>query len=78
MTKKSILLAVGVAMTFLASSAFAADLAELPPPPPPAVVAYPDPFAPVVAVVALPFTVAGAIVGAVAPPPPPPPVVASY
>jgi hypothetical protein len=41
-------------------------------------VVAPNPFAPVVAVVALPVTVAGAIVGAIAPPPPPPPVVAAY
>jgi len=77
-SRKMTILALGVAMTSLASSAFAADLAEVPPPPPPQAVLAPDPFAPVVAIVTLPVKVAGVIVTTVAPPPPPPPVVASY
>jgi hypothetical protein len=77
-SRKIIALALGAAVASLASSAFAADLAEAPPPPPPQVVVAPNPFAPVGAIVALPFTVASTVVGVLVPPPPPPPVVASY
>lgn len=67
MTNKMIILAFGVAITSLATSAFAADIA-VDPPPPPAVVVYPGPFAPVVAVVALPVTIATAIIAAASSP----------
>jgi hypothetical protein len=77
LTRRMIVLALGVAMTSAASTAFAADLAAAPPPPPEVAVA-PNPFAPVGAIVALPVTVATAVVNTLAPPPPPPPVVASY
>lgn len=79
LTHRMIVLALGVAMASAASTAFAADLAAAPPPPPPPEVAVaPNPFAPVGAIVALPVTVATAVVNTLAPPPPPPPVVASY
>ena len=67
-------LAIGVAIASAATSAFAADfVVAAPAPVPPPVVVF-NPLAPVVAVVALPFKVAGAIVTSLAPPPPPPPV----
>ena len=77
LTHRMIVLALGVAMASAASTALAADLAAPPPPPPPEVAVAPNPFAPVGAIVALPVTVATAVVNTLGPPPPPP-VVASY
>jgi hypothetical protein len=64
----------GLALAAIVSSASAADLAGAPVAAAPA----PEPVNPVVAIVTLPFTIAGAIVTAILPPPAPAPVVAKY
>jgi hypothetical protein len=71
LTKKLIPLALGVMMATAATTSFAADLAIAKAPPPP------EPVNPIVAIITLPITVAGAIVSVLLPPPPPP-VVAKY
>ena len=75
MTKRIVPFVLAVAMASSISSAFAADPRVVVVPPP-----APEPVPPVVEIITLPFTVAGAIVNALIPPPPPPPapVVAKY
>jgi hypothetical protein len=77
LNRKVVMLAFGVAVASAAFPACAADLPSRSAPPAP-VAAEPNPLAPVVAIVTLPFTIVETVVHTLVAPPAPPVVVAKH